>query len=101
MYFWIKYFRTLEKNFNKNSSIYLITTLILACNAEKRVPDGKQLLMKNQITVNVKLPRKNMSLINCIKKPNSTLLGFRLRLNLWLVALTLTQYQIELLMKSG
>jgi hypothetical protein len=46
MYFWIKYFRTLEKNFNKNSSIYLITTLILACNAEKRVPDGKQLLMK-------------------------------------------------------
>jgi hypothetical protein len=46
MYFLIKYFRTLEKNFNKIAAFILITTLILACNAEKRVPDGKQLLMK-------------------------------------------------------
>jgi hypothetical protein len=35
MYFWIKYFRTLEKNFNKIAAFILITTLILACNAEK------------------------------------------------------------------
>jgi hypothetical protein len=58
MYFWIKYFRTLEKNFNKIAAFILITTLILACNAEKRVPDGKQLLMKNQITVNGKATKE-------------------------------------------
>jgi hypothetical protein len=64
----------LRKNLTKNS-IYPITTLILACNAEKRVPDGKQLLMKNQITVNGKLPRKNMSLINCIKTKQHFIIG--------------------------
>jgi hypothetical protein len=39
-----------------------------------------------------KLPRKNMSLINCIKTKQHFIMGFRLRLNLYNLAnLTLTQ----------
>jgi Leucine-rich repeat (LRR) protein len=52
----IKYFRTLGKIFTKNSSI-LITTLILACNAEKEFLMENN-LDENQITVNGKATKE-------------------------------------------
>jgi hypothetical protein len=52
MYFWIKYFITLEEDFYKIAAFILIAIFICACNAV-RVPDGKQLLTK-KITVNGK-----------------------------------------------
>jgi hypothetical protein len=42
--------------------------------------------MKNQITVNGKLPRKNMSLINCIKTKQHFIIGLRFCLNLYNLA---------------
>jgi outer membrane protein assembly factor BamA len=77
----------LRKIATKIAAFILITTLILACNAEKRVPDGKQLLMKNKIAVNGKATKEENVFNQLYQKPNSTLLlGFRLRLNLYNLA---------------
>ena len=77
----------MRKISTKIAAFILIATLILACNAEKRVPDGKQLLMKNQITVNGKATKEENIFNQLYQKPNSTLLlGFRLRLNLYNLA---------------
>jgi hypothetical protein len=63
MYFWIKYFITLE-DFYKIAAFILIAIFICACNV--RVPDGKQ-PHKNQITVNGGLLKQRMYLTNSIK----------------------------------
>jgi hypothetical protein len=77
----------LKKISTKIVAFILIATLILACNAEKRVPDGKQLLMKNQIAVNGKATNEENVFNQLYQKPNSTLfLGLRLRLNLYNLA---------------
>jgi outer membrane protein assembly factor BamA len=77
----------LRKISTKIAAFILIATLILACNAEKRVPDGKQLLIKNQITVNGKATKEENVFNQLYQKPNSTLLlGYRLRLNLYNLA---------------
>ena len=57
-----------------------------ACDTVKRVPDGKKLLKKNEITVNDKI-EKDESISNLLyQKPNSTFLGYNLRLNLYNLA---------------
>ncbi|SDW99477.1 translocation and assembly module lipoprotein TamL [Flavobacterium degerlachei] len=77
----------MRKISTKIAAFILIATLILACNAEKRVPDGKQLLIKNQITVNGKATKEENVFNQLYQKPNSTLLlGYRLRLNLYNLA---------------
>jgi outer membrane protein assembly factor BamA len=77
----------LRKISTKIAAFILITTLILACNAEKRVPDGKLLLMKNKIAVNGKVTKEEDVFNQLYQNPNSTLLlGFRLRLNLYNLA---------------
>lgn len=77
----------MKKISTKIAAFILIATLILACNAEKRVPDGKQLLMKNQIAVNGKTTKEENIFNQLYQKPNSTLLlGYRLRLNLYNLA---------------
>jgi outer membrane protein assembly factor BamA len=77
----------LKKISTKIAAFILIAILICACNAVKRVPDGKQLLTKNQITVNGKTTKAEDVFNQLYQKPNSTLLlGFRLRLNLYNLA---------------
>jgi outer membrane protein assembly factor BamA len=77
----------LKKFSTKIAAFTLIATLILACNVEKRVPEGKQLLMKNQIVVNGKTTKEENVLNQLYQNPNSTLLlGYRLRLNLYNIA---------------
>jgi hypothetical protein len=53
MYFWIKYFITLEEDFYKIAAFILIAIFICACNAVKKSSWWKQ-PHKNQITVNGK-----------------------------------------------
>jgi outer membrane protein assembly factor BamA len=54
----------------------------------KRVPNGKLLLTKNEILVNGK-KEKNEDVTNQLyQKPNSSLLGYRLRLNIFNLAAT-------------
>jgi outer membrane protein assembly factor BamA len=77
----------LKKISTKIAAFILIAIFICACNAVKRVPDGKQLLTKNQIVVNGKATKAENVFNQLYQKPNSTLLlGFRLRLNLYNLA---------------
>lgn len=57
-----------------------------ACNTVRRVPAGKKLLTKNEFTVNGQ-KHNTEDLENLMyQKPNSSLLGYRLRLNLYNLA---------------
>ncbi|KDN53758.1 translocation and assembly module lipoprotein TamL [Flavobacterium seoulense] len=76
----------MKKISTKISLFILIGIIISACNAEKRVPDGKQLLLKNHILVNGKKTTDEDVHNQLYQKPNSTLLGYRLRLNLYNLA---------------
>jgi outer membrane protein assembly factor BamA len=76
----------LKKISTKISLFILIGIIISACNAVKRVPDGKQLLIKNEISVNDKKNKEENVFNQLYQKPNSKLLGYRLRLNLYNLA---------------
>lgn len=77
----------MKKISTKIAAFILIAIFICACNAVKRVPDGKQLLTKNQITVNGKATKAETVFNQLYQKPNSTLLlGYPLRLHLYNLA---------------
>ncbi|RXM45895.1 BamA/TamA family outer membrane protein [Flavobacterium sp. YO64] len=76
----------MKKNSTKITAFILIAILICACNAVKRVPDGKNLLVKNNILVNGKSTNDETALNQMYQKPNGKLLGYKLRLNLYNLA---------------
>ncbi|MFV8356979.1 BamA/TamA family outer membrane protein [Flavobacterium sp. XS1P32] len=76
----------MKKTSTKITAFILIAILICACNAVKRVPEGKLLLTKNEIAVNDKKIKDETVFNQLYQKPNSTLLGYRLRLNLYNLA---------------
>lgn len=76
----------MKKNSTKITAFILIAIFISACNAVKRVPDGKNLLVKNTILVNGKATNDEIASNQMYQKPNGTLLGYRLRLNLYNLA---------------
>lgn len=76
----------MKKNSTKIIAFILIAIFICACNAVKRVPDGKSLLIKNNIVVNGKNTNDEIAANQMYQKPNGTLLGFKLRLNLYNLA---------------
>lgn len=76
----------MKKNSTKITAFILIAILICACNAVKRVPDGKKLLTKNNILVNGKSTNDETAANQMYQKPNGTLLGYKLRLNLYNLA---------------
>ncbi len=76
----------MKKISTKIATFILIGIILSACDTVKRVPDGKQLLTENEILVNDK-PTKNDDVINQLyQKPNSSIMGYRLRLNLFNLA---------------
>jgi hypothetical protein len=72
----------LKKISTKIATFIVIGIIIVACNAEKRVPNGKQRLVKNEILVNGKATTNEDVTNQLYQKPNSTLLGFHVRLTL-------------------
>lgn len=76
----------MKNNSTKITAFILIAILICACNAVKRVPDGKNLLVKNNIVVNGKSTNDENASNQLYQKPNGTLLGYKLRLNLYNLA---------------
>ena len=76
----------MKKISTKITAFIVIAILICACDAVKRVPDGKLLLTKNEITINDKVIKDENVINQLYQKPNSTLLGYRLRLNLYNLA---------------
>lgn len=73
----------MKKYLTKISFIILILLLFVACNTTKRVADGKRLLMKNEISVDGKEINDEKVFFQLYQKPNSSILGYRLRLNLF------------------
>lgn len=76
----------MKNRFTKISLFILIGLLIVACNTTKRVPDGKRLLLKNEIAVDDKSSKDENVFNQLYQKPNSSILGYRLRLNLYNLA---------------
>ena len=76
----------MKKISTKITAFIVIAILICACDAVKRVPDGKLLLTKNEISANGKKIKEEDVFNQLYQKPNSTLLGYRLRLNLYNLA---------------
>lgn len=76
----------MKKISTKIATFILIGIIISACDAVKRVPDGKLLLTENKILVNDKATKDDDVINQLYQKPNSTLLGYRLRLNLFNLA---------------
>ncbi|NUY82548.1 BamA/TamA family outer membrane protein [Flavobacterium sp. MAH-1] len=68
-------------------ALFVLCGLLLSgCNSTKRVPKSKKLLTKNEFVVNDK-KQNTEELENLMyQKPNSSLLGYRLRLNLYNLA---------------
>lgn len=68
--------------FTKIAVFILIGLLFSDCNTLRRVPFGKRLLTNNEIFINGK-SEKNEAILNLVyQKPNSNVLGYKLRLNL-------------------
>lgn len=76
----------MRNTITKISLFILIGVLISSCNSEKRVPMGKKLLIRNEILVNDKKEKKEEIHNLLYQKPNTSLLGYRLRLNLYNLA---------------
>ena len=76
----------MKKIYTKITAFILIAILISACNAVKRVPKEKLLLTRNEISVNNKSIRDEIVFNQLYQKPNSNVLGYRLRLNLYNLA---------------
>lgn len=76
----------MKKRITKISLFILIALIIVACNTTKRVPEGKRLLTKIDIIVNDKKNKDEDAAIQLYQKPNSSILGYRLRLNLYNMA---------------
>ncbi|MBY0487215.1 MAG: BamA/TamA family outer membrane protein [Flavobacteriaceae bacterium] len=70
----------------KISLFILIGLIIIGCNATKRVPNGKRLLVKNEISIDDKETKDENVFSQLYQKPNSSILGYRLRLNLYNLA---------------
>src|SRR5690606_32238089 len=76
----------LKNNLSKVLFITLISSFFLACSLTKRVPNNERLLMSNEIFVNDQAESKETLTSQLYQKPNSNILGYRLRLHLYNMA---------------
>lgn len=76
----------MRNTFTKISLFILIGILISGCASEKKVPKGKKLLTKTEIEVNAKPEKRELIHNQIYQKPNSKILGYPLRLNLYNLA---------------
>lgn len=76
----------MRNHFTKISLFILTGILIVSCVAEKRVPNGKELLTKDNILVNDKKVNTDDVNSQLYQKPNSSVLGFPLKLHVYNMA---------------
>ena len=76
------------KNFVFKIALFIAAGLVVSsCNTTKKVPIGKHLLVKNEVVVNKK-PATEEEILNLIyQKPNTSILRYNLRLQLYNLAL--------------
>ena len=76
----------MKNSITKISLFILIGLIIFGCNTTKRVPAGKSLLTKNNIVVDGKKDNTDDVFNQLYQKQNSSILGYRLRLNIYNLA---------------
>ncbi len=76
----------MKNNKTKISLFILIGVFIYGCNTFKRVPATKRLLTKNEIFVNGINEKSEDLVAQLYQRPNSSILGYRLRLNIYNLA---------------
>lgn len=76
----------MKKRFTKIAVFILIGLIIVACNSTKRVPGNKRLLTNTEIVVDDKATSEESVFFQLYQKPNSSILGYRLRLQLYNLA---------------
>lgn len=76
----------MKNSLTKISLFILIGVIIFGCNTTKRVPNGKSLLTKNNIYVDGKKNNVEDVFNQLYQKQNTTILGYRLRLNIYNLA---------------
>ena len=76
----------MKNHVTKISLFILIGLLVTSCNTTKRVPKNKRLLIKNEISVDNQSIKDDEIYNQLYQKPNSSILGYRLRLNLFNLA---------------
>lgn len=74
--------------FNRTKILFfiLIGLLLFSCNTTKRVPDGEKLLVKNGIRVDDEKEKSDEVFNQLYQKQNSSILGYKLRLNIYNLA---------------
>lgn len=75
-----------KNNLAKIAVFILISFFFYACNSEKRIPERKQLLIKNQIFDNGKSIKNQEIHDQLYQQPNSSILGYRMLLNIYSLA---------------
>ena len=74
------------RNFTAKVIVLFVVVILTACNAVKKVPEGELLLVENTIYAD-SLEVKQTDVKNLLaQKPNSSVLGYPLRLNLYNLA---------------
>ncbi len=76
----------MSKHFTKISLFILIGAILVSCNITKRVPNHKRLLFKNEIIDGNKIIKEDDVFNQLYQKSNSSILGYRLRLNIYNLA---------------
>ena len=76
----------MKNSITKISLFILIGLIIFGCNTTKRVPNGKSLLTKNNIFVEGKKNNVEDVFNQLYQKQNTSILGYRLRLNIFNLA---------------
>lgn len=76
----------LKNNVSKLVLITVITSFFLACSLTKRVDDDERLLMENILLVNGKKETNENITQQIYQQPNSNILGYRLRLQMYNMA---------------
>lgn len=76
----------MKNHLTKISLFILIGLLVVSCNTTKRVPKNKRLLVKNEISIDNQATKDEEVFNQLYQKPNSSILGYRLRLNLFNLA---------------
>ena len=76
----------MKKSFTKISLFILTGLIIFGCNTLKKVPKGKNLLAKNTILVDGKKNNVEDVFNQLYQKQNSSIFGYRLRLNIFNLA---------------
>jgi outer membrane protein assembly factor BamA len=78
----------LPLKFNCTKIVFIILSglFLFSCNTTKRVPDGKKLLVNNTIEVDEQKEKSEEVFNQLYQKQNSSILGYKLRLNIYNLA---------------